>query len=134
METTIKKQYQKAIELFRNKNTINEVTTLLNVPMYRVKKWYTSYRKSEKVNLENRFIVDFGCGRFSINELAKRYNMDRRTLLKLKHKHFGKGSLKQKRMYQMHKAEIPTRAIADFFNAHTVQVNQAIRIQRAKNT
>lgn len=127
METTIKHKFQMAIKLFNSQLSIKEVAILLNIPLYKSKKWYSSYLKLEKVNLEQRFIVDFGSGKVSINELSKRYNKDRRALLKLKHKHFGKGSLKQKRMYQMHLAEIPTRVIAEFYNTNIVQVQKAIR-------
>lgn len=127
-----KEQYFKAFKLFKNNKCANEVALILNISTRRAKKWKAAYNKNAKANLEQKFIVDFGCGRISISQLAKKYNVENRNLLKLKHKHFGKGSLKQKRMYQMYLAEIPTRAIASFYNVPIQQVCKAIRNERKK--
>ena len=126
-----KAQYQKAIVLFYTNHTKKEVRDKLKLPHSTVNKWYRAYEKNKASNLKQMFIADFGSGKISIDALARNYNIDRRKLLKLKHKYFGKGSLKQKRMYQMHKAEIPTRAIADFYNVALSQVHRSIRLEKA---
>lgn len=86
-----------------------------------------TFTKLENHNLEQRFKTDFQTGKYSICELARRYNVDRRKLLKWKYKHFGKGSIKQKRMFQMSMAGIPTKAIAEFFDVPVSQVHRSIR-------
>ncbi|MCB4807131.1 hypothetical protein LG651_02630 [Tamlana sp. 62-3] len=86
--------------------------------------------KHQNHNLKQRFIADFQSGKVSVTLLAKQYNVDRRKLLKWKHEIFGKGSLKQKRMFQMSVSGIPAKVIADFFNTHVFQVHRAIRNEK----
>jgi transposase-like protein len=86
-----------------------------------------TFSKSQNHNLQLQFKSDFKAGKFSICELARRYDVDRRKLLKWKHKYFGKGSIKQKRMFQMSMAGIPTKVIAEFFNVPITQVHLSIR-------
>lgn len=88
--------------------------------------------KLQNHNLKQRFKSDFSTGLYSIVELAKAYNVGRRKLLKWKHELFGKGSIQQKRIFQMHLAGMPSKAIAQFFGVHIFQVHRAIRQERAK--
>ncbi len=88
--------------------------------------------KLENWNLEQRFILDFGTGKYSVRQLSRKYKINWQKLLKLKHKHFGKGSIKRLRMYQMHLSGIPTHGIADYFDTHPVQVHKAIREMKKK--
>jgi len=124
------RKFQRALALFYTNHTKKEVRDKLNLSHSIVNKWYRAYKKNKASNLKQVFIADFGSGKISIDALARNYGINRQTLLKLKHKYFGKGSLKQKRMYQMHKAEIPTRAIADFFNVPNSQVIRAINKEK----
>lgn len=91
-----------------------------------------TFTKLENHNLEQRFVRDFQSGKYSICELARRYSVNRFKLLKWKHKHFGQGSMQQKRIFQMHLAQVPSRAIAEFFSVHVFHVHRAIRMERAK--
>jgi uncharacterized protein YjcR len=88
--------------------------------------------KLEIHNLKQMFRRDFTSGKYSIEGLTRKYGVNRLKLLKWKKELFGKGSLKRKRMYQMHLSEIPTRVIAEFYNVSTVQVNFSIREQKKK--
>lgn len=88
--------------------------------------------KLQNHNLKQRFKQDFTSGRYSIAELAKAYNVGRRKLLKWKHELFGKGSITQRRIFQMHLAGIPSKAIAEFYGVHVFQVHRAIRQERKK--
>ncbi len=95
-------------------------------------KKYQRLTKIELHNLEQIFISEFASGKMKVKEFARKYNIEWRKPLKWKHKHFGKGSLKQTRIYQMHKAQIPSKVIAEFFNIHLTQVHLAIRTEREK--
>lgn len=91
-----------------------------------------TFTKLENHNLKQRFKADFQSGKHSICELARIYNVDRRKLLKWKHELFGKGSVKQKRIFQMHLAGLTAQSIADFFNVPLQQVYRSIRQERQK--
>ncbi len=93
---------------------------------------YRKFSKAENYNLKQRFISDFTTGLYAVDALARTYNVDRRKLLKWKHEIFGKGSIKQKRIFQMRLAGMPSKAIAEFYGVHVFQVHRAIRQERAK--
>ncbi|UWY27649.1 hypothetical protein N4T20_18190 [Flavobacterium sp. TR2] len=86
-----------------------------------------SFTRTENAILKQRFISDFASGKTTIEELSRKYNVHRRKLVPWKNELFGTGSLKRKRMYQMHISGIPTRVIADFYGVHIVQVGKGIR-------
>ncbi len=88
--------------------------------------------KLENHNLKQRFISDFGSGKYKCTELAKLYKVDRRKLLRWKKQLFGKGSLRRKRMYQMHLANIPTKTIAEFYNCTITEVHRSIKIEKKR--
>ncbi|SIQ74221.1 aminoacyl-tRNA hydrolase family protein [Maribacter ulvicola] len=85
------------------------------------------FTKQQNHNLKQKFKSDFTTGLYSIEQLARNYNVGFRKLLKWKHEIFGKGSIKQKRMFQMHLSGLPTKAIAKFFNVPISQVHRSIR-------
>lgn len=86
-----------------------------------------SFTKSENAILKQRFISDFSAGKTTIEELSRKYNVGRRKLIPWKNQLFGTGSLKRKRMYQMHISGIPTKVIAEFYGVHVVQVSKGVR-------
>ncbi|MDO5104601.1 hypothetical protein [Capnocytophaga sp.] len=96
------------------------------------RKKYQRLTKIELHNLEQIFISEFASGKIKVKDFARKYNIEWRKPLSWKHKHFGKGSLKQTRIYQMHKAQIPSKVIAEFFNIPLPQVHSAIRTERQK--
>jgi len=89
-----------------------------------------TFTKLENHNLKQRFKAEFETGLYSVNELAKKYNVDRRKLLKWKHKFYGKGSMQQRRIYQMHLAGMPSKAIAQFFDVALPHIHRSIRKQK----
>lgn len=85
------------------------------------------FTKKENKILKKRFFLDFSSGKESIKSLSLKYNVDRRKLLIWKKELFGKGSLRQKRILQMHISGIPKKLISEFYNINLSQVNNVIR-------
>lgn len=131
---SLKTKHQIANNMFERGQSLCEVVETLHISKHLAQKWKAGFKKLQNVNLKQRFARDFESGQFSINELARRYGMDRRKLLKWKRELFGLGSLKQKRMYQMHLAGIPAHAIAEFYKTQLPQVHLSIRKHKAKET
>tara|TARA_Y100000815_G_scaffold273832_1_gene306154 strand:+ start:540 stop:872 length:333 start_codon:yes stop_codon:yes gene_type:complete len=92
------------------------------------------FTKLENHNLKQRFKAEFETGLYSINELAIKYNVDSRKLLKWKHQLYGKGSMQQKRIYQMHLAGVPSKAVAQFFGVALTHIHRSIRKQSQEYT
>lgn len=88
--------------------------------------------KLQNHNLKQRFKSDFSTGLYSIVQLAKTYNVGRYKLLKWKKELFGKGSIQQKRIFQMHLIGMPSKTIAKIYDVHVFHVHRAIRRERAK--
>ena len=120
-------KYNAASKLFAKGFTKEQIKKELNISSNLLNKWFKGFKKLKSHNLEQKFILEFGTGKYSIKELAKKYGVEWRVLLTFKHKNFGKGSIKQLRMYQMFLANIPTYAIADYMNCPKTQVTRAIR-------
>lgn len=125
-----KELHAKAVDLFGLGVSVESVQSQLQAPKYIVKQWFRGYKKLQEHNLKQRFVQDFETGRFAIDHLARVYGVDRRKLLKWKHEVFGKGSIKRKRMFQMHLAGLPAKAIADYYNVPISQVHLSIKTQK----
>lgn len=93
---------------------------------------YQSLSKLEKYNVRQKLLSEYGSGKLFIGDLAHKYNVIRRVALRWKIKQFGKGSLREKLIYQMHQSQIPSKTIAEFYNVHVVQVNKSIRTHAKK--
>lgn len=125
-----KAKHRKAVKMFTEGKTIDEVAAALNVARYRVAKWHTGFNKLQKHNFKQHFKTEFADGRKTITELANLYGLERRTVLKWKHKFFGKGNLRQRLMFQMFQSGIPRRCIARFYDVHIQQVHTNIKRER----
>lgn len=85
------------------------------------------FTKLQNHNLKQKFVSDYQSGFYTIEQLAKTYNVDRRKLLKWKKQIFGLGSIRQRRIYELHTSGMPTKAIADIYKTHIVVVQKSIR-------
>lgn len=123
-------EHKRVVELLEKGVSFDEIATSLKLPKVLVKKWLKGFKRMKDFNLKKKFINDFSSGKYSVDELARLYNEDRRKLLKWKHEVYGKGSLKQRLMYKMHIVGIPPRFIAEFYNVSIPQVHKSIRNEK----
>ena len=79
--------------------------------------------KWDLANIKQEFLIDFATGKYTVKFLSTKYNIDRRLLDELKRKHFGTGNQRMIVMQRMKNANVPTRAIAEYFNTPNSSVS-----------